>query len=231
MKTLKESNHAAQESPRVEPGSSRLGRPWRLIVRGFRERIRRYFPELRVWGPLVARVVAIGALLTGVAWLGERDSDETTYGVRLNVEAERAGPDLTQPSQVEAITAVQTAPAAAQRVKQEPESPEKPSTAAADPCQEEGEARPKGITSDGRVILNESSAEELTTLKGVGDKRASDIVNLRKRLGGFRKVADLLRIRGIGWKTLRRLKDQVVLDRPPPKRKKEEETKSAEESS
>ena len=74
--------------------------------------------------------------------------------------------------------------------------------------------RQSAIFEDGRVILNEATVAELSTLKGVGEKRAQAIVDLREKLGGFKKSSDLLRIRGIGWKSLQKLKAAVVVDRP-----------------
>ena len=73
-----------------------------------------------------------------------------------------------------------------------------------------------GVTPDGRVILNAASASELTRLPGVGDKRAEAIVQLRRRLGRFRTAAQLLRIRGIGPKTLRKMLPHLVVDAPAP---------------
>ena len=68
-----------------------------------------------------------------------------------------------------------------------------------------------GVLPDGRIILNTATAEELTRLKGVGSKRASAIVALRTRLGGFKRISSLLRIRGIGVRTLYRKLDEYGL--------------------
>lgn len=73
----------------------------------------------------------------------------------------------------------------------------------------------RGITADGKVILNEADARELTRLPGVGPRRAEEIVALRTRLKRFRRLTDLLRVRGIGVRSLKRLKPHVVLDPPP----------------
>ena len=51
-------------------------------------------------------------------------------------------------------------------------------------------------------------------LPGIGPSRARAILALRQRLAKFRAVEDLLRVKGIGRKTLRRIKPNVVLDRP-----------------
>ncbi|HKQ71804.1 MAG TPA: helix-hairpin-helix domain-containing protein [Polyangiaceae bacterium] len=72
-----------------------------------------------------------------------------------------------------------------------------------------------GTLADGRVVLNAALEEDLTKLSGIGPTRARAILALRQRLGKFRAVEDLLRVKGIGRKTLRRLRPNLVLDRPP----------------
>jgi competence protein ComEA len=62
--------------------------------------------------------------------------------------------------------------------------------------------------------LNLATSAELTTLPGVGPKRAEAILALRTRLKGFRKLSDLLRVKGIGVKSLRKLEPKLVLDVP-----------------
>jgi competence protein ComEA len=41
------------------------------------------------------------------------------------------------------------------------------------------------------VNINTASKEELTGLKGVGDKRAQEIIDYRKKNGDFKSVDDL----------------------------------------
>jgi competence protein ComEA len=71
-----------------------------------------------------------------------------------------------------------------------------------------------GVTPDGKVILNLASAEELTRLPGVGPKRAEAIVALRIKLKRFRQLTDLLRVKGIGPRGLKRMLPHLVLDGP-----------------
>ncbi|MET0593714.1 MAG: helix-hairpin-helix domain-containing protein [Polyangiaceae bacterium] len=71
-----------------------------------------------------------------------------------------------------------------------------------------------GLLADGRIVLNEASENELTKLPGIGPSRARAILALRQRLTRFKAVEDLLRVKGIGRKMLRRLRPSVVLDRP-----------------
>jgi competence protein ComEA len=61
------------------------------------------------------------------------------------------------------------------------------------------------------VNINTASAEELQALPGIGSARAEEIVSLRKTRGPFRKVDDLLEVRGIGPAMLDRMRPQVTL--------------------
>ncbi len=73
-----------------------------------------------------------------------------------------------------------------------------------------------GLTEEGKVILNAASIEDLRRLPGVGPKRAEAILALRTRLGHFKHVNDLLRVKGIGVKGLKKILPHVVLDGPKP---------------
>lgn len=66
-----------------------------------------------------------------------------------------------------------------------------------------------------RIELNTATAAELITLPGVGPKRAEAILALRQRLGRFRNVDELRRVRGIGRATLKKLREQVSVAAPP----------------
>jgi len=71
-------------------------------------------------------------------------------------------------------------------------------------------------TADDPVILNTANVDDLRRLPGIGEKRANAIVALRARLGGrFRAVDDLLKVKGIGRTTLKRLRPLVRLDPAP----------------
>ncbi len=65
---------------------------------------------------------------------------------------------------------------------------------------------------DDPVVLNEATVDDLRRLPGVGEKRAVAILELRKKLGHFRQVEELLRVKGIGRATLRRIRPLVKLD-------------------
>jgi competence protein ComEA len=61
-------------------------------------------------------------------------------------------------------------------------------------------------------VLNTATEEDLRRLPGIGAKRAAAILALRVRLGRFRALEDLLKVKGLGRATLKRLRPLVRLD-------------------
>ncbi|MFT7582612.1 MAG: competence protein ComEA [Myxococcota bacterium] len=58
---------------------------------------------------------------------------------------------------------------------------------------------------DGVININTANADQLTFLPGIGGAKAERIVEMRtKRL--FKRVVDLARVRGIGLRTIRKLR-------------------------
>ncbi len=64
---------------------------------------------------------------------------------------------------------------------------------------------------EGVVNLNTASPEELQLIPGVGEVRAAAIVAKRKERGGFKRVDELLDIKGIGSSMLERMRPFVTL--------------------
>ena len=65
---------------------------------------------------------------------------------------------------------------------------------------------------DKKVNLNKASLEERKQVKGLGGKRAQDIIDHREANGKFKSVDELKKISGIGAKTIEKLKDYVTVD-------------------
>ena len=63
-----------------------------------------------------------------------------------------------------------------------------------------------------KVNLNKASLEELKQVKGLGAKRAQDIIDHRENNGKFKSVDELKKVSGIGAKTLEKLKEYVTVD-------------------
>ena len=59
------------------------------------------------------------------------------------------------------------------------------------------------------ISLNSATAEQLDTLDGVGPATAQKIIAWRTQHGGFRSIADLGQVPGIGPKKLAAIKDRV----------------------
>lgn len=86
-------------------------------------------------------------------------------------------------------------------------------------------ATPAGVTSSGAVAtasaqsdathgvvnLNTATVEELTRLPGIGEAKAQAIV-ARRENHRFRRIEDVMRVRGIGRATFRRLRPMLTVE-------------------
>jgi len=61
------------------------------------------------------------------------------------------------------------------------------------------------------VNVNTATKEELTTIKGIGDKRAQEIIDYRKKNGDFKSVDELEKVPGIGPGTMKQIRSQVTV--------------------
>ena len=66
-------------------------------------------------------------------------------------------------------------------------------------------------TAAAAVNINTASKEELTTIKGIGDKRAQEIIDYRKKNGDFKSVDELEKVPGIGPGTMKQIRSQVTV--------------------
>ena len=61
------------------------------------------------------------------------------------------------------------------------------------------------------VNLNTASATDLESLPGIGAKTAARIVEYRQKNGPFKKVEELMNVRGVGEKNFLKLKPQLTV--------------------
>jgi competence protein ComEA len=61
------------------------------------------------------------------------------------------------------------------------------------------------------VNLNTATATQIATLPGIGEKAAQRIIEYREKNGGFKKVEDLMNVKGIGEKSFLKLKPLVTV--------------------
>ena len=67
-----------------------------------------------------------------------------------------------------------------------------------------------------RLDLNTAVFDDLVAIPGIGPSYARRILDERDRRGGFRSFNDLLKVQGIGRKTLNRLRPYVTVNRKKP---------------
>ncbi len=71
---------------------------------------------------------------------------------------------------------------------------------------------PLGLSAEGGVInINIATAEELQSIDGVGEVKATAIVADREVNGPFANVDDLTRVKGIGQKTVDRNRERLTV--------------------
>ena len=78
--------------------------------------------------------------------------------------------------------------------------------------QQTGSGTAYSTSKEKKVNLNKVSLEELKQVKGLGGKRAQDIIDHRETNGKFKSVEELKKVSGIGAKTIEKLKDYVTVD-------------------
>lgn len=179
-----------------------------------------------VWLAPALRLLGMGALLTVLAGIGvvattyakpgrPLPDDVNALALALGTSwLKPTAPELSAkaPAAPHAVEATAVAPPAAPppAASVEGSAPTAPSGTAGAPS----DAPVAGVLPDGRVVLNLASATELTRLPGVGARRAEAIVTLRTKLKRFKQPTDLLRVKGIGPRGLKRMLPHLVLDPP-----------------
>ncbi len=63
----------------------------------------------------------------------------------------------------------------------------------------------------GAINLNTASATEIEALPGIGAKIAARIVEYRQKNGPFKKIEELMNVRGVGEKNFLKLKGQITV--------------------
>ena len=140
------------------------------------------------WTSILAGIVSVPAALAVLAWIGRVATANATAPpliVTPDAAASFAPPVIPPPSP----------------------PPPSPSTSPSASTVPRGRASP-----DDPVFLNQADETELRRLPGVGAKRAEAIVALRRRVGRFHRVEDLMRVKGIGRAAIKKWRPVVRLD-------------------
>jgi competence protein ComEA len=143
------------------------------------------------WTSIFARVLAVAVALAMLAWIGRAPTANANAPPPIATDA---GPPVAPP----------------------PPPPPSPSPVTSAPLPSAPPAIARGrATTDDPVFLNHADETDLRRLPGVGAKRAEAIVALRRRVGRFQRVEDLMRVKGIGRAAIKKWRPLVRFDSPP----------------
>jgi competence protein ComEA len=189
--------HGTKKVASLAPhGGGRVATP---AVRGIAGALLRSV-ERSVWAPVLLKALAVLAGMLALAAIGA-SSIARGSGVRATAPSAKPSPTLARA----AVTPFADTPDAGA-------TPSDAGQALSDAGSDAGGA-PSAVTPDGKVVLNRAGIDELRRIPGVGEKRARAILDLRTKLGGrFKRLSELLRVKGIGPRSLKKMEAHVVLD-------------------
>ncbi len=75
--------------------------------------------------------------------------------------------------------------------------------------EDQAPSRKRPVT--GKLNLNTATEQQLMMLPSVGPSKAERIVTWRKKNGGFKRTADLRRVKGFGYKTYKKLEPLLAI--------------------
>ena len=78
----------------------------------------------------------------------------------------------------------------------------------------QAQAQPVAAAEKPPVNLNAATVEQLATLPGIGAKVAERILEYRTKNGGFKKIEELMNVKGIGEKSFLKIKPLVSVAKP-----------------
>ena len=79
---------------------------------------------------------------------------------------------------------------------------------------------PKSASAAAAINLNTATAAQLESIPGIGAKTAERIIEYRQKNGAFKKVEDLMNVRGVGEKSFLKIKPLITV--APPKNASQE---------
>ncbi|MFV0287934.1 MAG: helix-hairpin-helix domain-containing protein [Mycoplasmatales bacterium] len=75
----------------------------------------------------------------------------------------------------------------------------------------ENSQKNQNLESSSQININTATAEELTTLTGIGESRAADIIAYREENGNFTTKEEIKNVSGIGESTYKNIEDNITV--------------------
>ncbi len=163
--------------------------------------------ELLLWG--LAALLGIGVCLTALLSAPDISPIGVVYtDVSTVSEASESIPSKTSviPAPTEAPPPVTAVDSSVE------ESKPPASAAPSQPAETRPQDISSAVPSDGKIHLNSATKEELMTLNGIGETLAERIIEYRDTHGGFARLEELTEVKGIGEKRFAAIRDFLVLD-------------------
>jgi competence protein ComEA len=82
------------------------------------------------------------------------------------------------------------------------------------PLEAQRATRPPAPASTEVINLNSATASQIADLPGIGVKTAELVVQYRLKNGPFKKIEEVMNIRGIGEKSFLRIRDRITVAAP-----------------
>lgn len=71
------------------------------------------------------------------------------------------------------------------------------------------------VAQDNKININTADAKKLTKLEKIGPVLAKRIIKYREENGPFKKIEDIMKVKGIGKKTFKIIKNKITVKLPP----------------
>ena len=70
----------------------------------------------------------------------------------------------------------------------------------------------KVVPPEKSININKASIEDLLKLPGIGEKTAENIINFREKITRFKKLEDILNVKGIGTSKFNKIKKYIYIE-------------------
>jgi competence protein ComEA len=72
-------------------------------------------------------------------------------------------------------------------------------------------SHPRPVNTVELIDINRADLKTLQQLKGIGEKKAKDIIALRQKNHGFHSIEDIKTVKGIGKKLFNQIKKKIMV--------------------